>query len=278
MLVLCLLSGPEVAHLEPGAGDAEDGSACRQVPWGVSCDGLQLHLLKIPNGIQRIGSTTRPEASFLGVVVGSARRPPTGILASLAPLRQSASEHGVRHLGNSARPVGDKSIYTVTSLSLRFRAVVVFTAITAAFAGKMLAAVLLGKVIVQLHSQWTDVLSAVAFFFSALFIWFKEPEPIETERPEGAGWWRAIVACFASVFLVEWGDPGQIAVAALTVKCHSLLGTWLGGTLAMATKGGLAMAVGLKLRDRLPQETLRVLASASCCVLGLLALSGLVFR
>jgi len=141
----------------------------------------------------------------------------------------------------------------------------------------MLAAVLLGKVIVQLHSQWTDVLSAVAFFFSALFIWFKEPEPIAAERPVSAGWWRAAVVCFSSLFLTEWGDPGQIAVAALSVKSHSALGSWLGGTLAMATKGGLAMVVGLNLRDRLPQRTLRALASASCCILGLLALSGLVF-
>jgi putative Ca2+/H+ antiporter (TMEM165/GDT1 family) len=176
-----------------------------------------------------------------------------------------------------AELVGDKSIYTVTSLSLRFRAGIVITAITAAFAGKMLAAVLLGKVIAQLHSPWTDVLSAVAFFFSALYIWYKEPEPAAAEGPVSAGWWHAAVVCVSSLFLTEWGDPGQIAAAALTVKSQSLLGTWLGGTLAMATKGALAMAVGLKLRDRLPQGTLRALASASCCVLGLLALSGLVF-
>jgi putative Ca2+/H+ antiporter (TMEM165/GDT1 family) len=176
-----------------------------------------------------------------------------------------------------AELVGDKSIYAVTSLSLRFRSRVIFTAITAAFAGKMLAAVLLGKLIIQTHSQWTDVLSAVAFFFSALFIWFKEPEATPVEHPIRAGQWQAVIFCFASLFLTEWGDPGQIAAAALAVKSHSLLGTWLGGTLAMATKGGLAIAVGLKLRDRLPQVTLRALASASCCVLGVLALRGLVF-
>lgn len=171
-----------------------------------------------------------------------------------------------------AELVGDKTIYTVSSLSLRFRARIVFAAIAAAFAVKILTVVLLGKVIVQLHSQWTDVLSAVAFFVSALFIWFKEPEPGEAERPVSAGWWRAAVVCFGSVFLTEWGDPGQIAAAALTVKSHALLATWLGGTLAMVTKGGLAIIFGLKLRDRLPQRMLRPLASTSCCALGVLAL------
>ncbi len=171
-----------------------------------------------------------------------------------------------------AELVGDKTIYTVSSLSLRFRAGAVLAAIAAAFAVKMLTAVLLGKVIVQLHSQWTDVLSAVAFFFSALFIWFKEPEPSPGERPARTGWWRAAVVCFASLFFTEWGDPGQIAAAALTVKSHSWLATWLGGTLAMVTKGGLAMIFGLKLRDRLPQRVLRPLASGSCFALGVLAL------
>jgi Ca2+/H+ antiporter, TMEM165/GDT1 family len=177
-----------------------------------------------------------------------------------------------------AELVGDKSIYTVASLALRFRAGVVLMAITAAFAGKMLAAVLLGKVLMELHSQWTDVVSAVAFFLSALLIWFREPEPIAPERPVSTGWWRAAGVCFGSLFLTEWGDPGQIAGAALAVKSHALLATWIGGTLAMATKGGLAIAVGFKLRDRLPQRMLRAVASGSCCVLGVLALRGIVFH
>lgn len=176
-----------------------------------------------------------------------------------------------------AELVGDTSIYTVASLSLRFRAGIVVGAMTAAFAGKMFAAVLLGRIVVQLHSQWTDVLSAVAFFLSAMFIWLKEPEPVPAERPAGAQWWQAAAVCIASLFFTEWGDPGQIAVAALTVKSHSLLAPWLGGTLAMVAKGGLAMTLGMKLRDRLPQRMLRALASASCCVLGLIALRNVVF-
>jgi putative Ca2+/H+ antiporter (TMEM165/GDT1 family) len=59
--------------------------------------------------------------------------------------------------------VGDKSIYSITSFSLRFRTGAVFTGITVAFAGKMLAAVLLAKALVQLHF-WKDLLVAGAFF------------------------------------------------------------------------------------------------------------------
>jgi Ca2+/H+ antiporter, TMEM165/GDT1 family len=177
-----------------------------------------------------------------------------------------------------AELVGDKSIYNVASLSLRFRPHVVFAAITAAFAGKALVAVLLAQMFVQLHSKWTDMLSAAAFFFSALFIWFREPGPAPAERSATTGWWQAAAVCFASLFFTEWGDPGQIALAALTMKSHHALASWLGGTLAMAAKGGLAITLGLKLRDRLPLRMLRTVATASCCLLGIMALSGVLFR
>jgi putative Ca2+/H+ antiporter (TMEM165/GDT1 family) len=102
-----------------------------------------------------------------------------------------------------AELVADKSIYSIASLSLRFRPGIVFAGITLAYAGKMLAAVLLAKVLAQFHF-WTDLLSAVAFFVSAFFLWLKEPEPVKKEGPASAGWWRAIVVCFASLFLTEW--------------------------------------------------------------------------
>ena len=172
--------------------------------------------------------------------------------------------------------VGDKSLYSITSLSLRFRAATVFIGISLAFALKMLAAVLLARLLVRLHF-WTDLLSAAAFFVSALFVWLKEPECALALRPVKASWWRVVAVSFASLFFTEWGDPSQIAVAALTAKSHLLLASWLGGTVAMSAKGGLALLVGVKLRDHLPQRTLRALATASFAVLGILALRQLIF-
>lgn len=177
-----------------------------------------------------------------------------------------------------AELVGDKSIYNVASLSLRFRPGIVFASITAAFAAKALAAVSLAQLLVHLQSKWTDLLSAAAFFFSALFIWLKEPDPPPVNHPGTHGWWQAAVICFASLFFTEWADPGQIALAALSMKSHAPVASWIGGTLAMATKGGLAITLGLKLRDRLPLRALRTVASASCCILGTMALTGIFFR
>jgi len=48
-----------------------------------------------------------------------------------------------------AELIGDKSIYTVASLSLRFRARVMLSGMFLAFGGKMLVAVLAGQARVQ---------------------------------------------------------------------------------------------------------------------------------
>jgi putative Ca2+/H+ antiporter (TMEM165/GDT1 family) len=177
-----------------------------------------------------------------------------------------------------AELVGDKSIYTVASLTLRFRAGVVLGGVLLALAGKMLVAVMLGTAIMQLQSRWTDLVSAAAFFLSAALIWFGERDPEPAPSPTGAHWAKAGAVSFASVFFTEWADPGQIAAAALTAKSHLALATWLGAMLAMMTKIGVAMTVGLKVRHRLPQRALRALASASCCLLGALALGAILFR
>jgi len=171
-----------------------------------------------------------------------------------------------------AELVGDKAIYTITSLALRFRPGIVFAATTAAFMGKMLGAVLLGRAAVHVLGRWTALLSALALFASALFIWLHEPAPAPGGAQVKGGWPRAIAISFGSIFFTEWGDPGQIAAAALTVGRASSLAVWLGGSLALATKGGLAIVIGRKLRDRLPQRLIRPLASGSCCVLGILSL------
>jgi putative Ca2+/H+ antiporter (TMEM165/GDT1 family) len=177
-----------------------------------------------------------------------------------------------------AELVGDKSIYTLSSLALRFRAVVVFFSLALAAAGKMVAAVLFASVVFRFHSHWIAVLSAAAFFISAALIWYEEPAATPARLPANPGWQRAALACFASLFLAEWCDPGQISAAALALRTHSLLPVWLGGTLALITKGSLAMTLGVKLRDRLPQGLLRPLASISCCLLGFVTLGKLFVK
>jgi putative Ca2+/H+ antiporter (TMEM165/GDT1 family) len=80
------------------------------------------------------------------------------------------------------------------------------------------------------------------------------------------------------IFFSEWADFGQLAAAALAAKTHAPVAVWLGGSLALCTKGALALALGVSLRRRISGRFARILSSASCAVLGLACLSGLLGR
>jgi putative Ca2+/H+ antiporter (TMEM165/GDT1 family) len=177
-----------------------------------------------------------------------------------------------------AELVSDKSIYTVASLSLRFRIGLVLWGTAAAFGGKMLVAVLFGQFLIQIPARFTASLSALIFFLAALLIWVKKPPPIPELATASLVWSRPTIVPFASLFLTEWGDPGQISAAALAAQFHLALPVWLGGTLALITKAALAMTFALKLRDRIPETVLRGVATCSCCMLGFLALSESILR
>jgi len=170
-----------------------------------------------------------------------------------------------------AELVGDRSMYALASLTLSIRWTVIFATFAIASATKMLAAVLLANLFVRFQSHWTYVISAVAFFVSAVLIWVDEPPEIKLAGAKNRPWLGGAFTCFCSFLFTEWGDPGQIAGAALVLKSHLLLATWLGATLALMVKGAAAVKLGLEIRGRIPVRSLRILSSSSCCILGALA-------
>jgi putative Ca2+/H+ antiporter (TMEM165/GDT1 family) len=177
-----------------------------------------------------------------------------------------------------AELVGDKSVYTVAALGSRFRPWPVFAGIGLAFMGKMLAAVLLGRIILEVPERWTTILSAGGFFACAIFLWLREPGGAAVRSEEPASWPRAVAVSFSTLFSTEWCDPGQIAAAALTARTQAALMVWIGGTFALMTKGTLAMTLGAKLSKVLPERLIRTTASATCGVLGVLSLARLFGR
>jgi putative Ca2+/H+ antiporter (TMEM165/GDT1 family) len=175
----------------------------------------------------------------------------------------------------TAELIGDRSIFTITSLSVRYPPRRVFCGLAAAFTSKMLAAVLLGRALFRLPLTWTGTLSAAAFFGSAIVIWYRRGQSgaaAETASP----WRGAVVVSFLSVFCSEWADLGQISAAALVTRLNAPAAVWLGGSLALCTKGMLALTLGRKLRERVPDRLARALAASSCLVLGVVALCELI--
>src|SRR5437763_12775728 len=118
----------------------------------------------------------------------------------------------------AAELVGDKAIYTVTSLVTRFPILPVACGIGVAFSGKILIAVLFGNLLAQFPFRVTAAISAATFFFTAFMLW---RHPKETPVAPVRGRSNALVVSFAAIFFSEWGDLGQVATAALVAGYHS---------------------------------------------------------
>jgi putative Ca2+/H+ antiporter (TMEM165/GDT1 family) len=171
-----------------------------------------------------------------------------------------------------AEMLGDKSIYTISSLTVRFRSVHVLGGISIAFAGKMLVAVLIGQTIAKLPASLVAGMSTATFFTTALIIWFKKSEGRMPERLQDQYWMRGVMLSFTAIFFTEWGDVGQIAAATMVARYQAPYVIWLGATVALVTKGLLAITLGAGLRKRISQRVLRYGAVAMCLTMGILAL------
>jgi putative Ca2+/H+ antiporter (TMEM165/GDT1 family) len=165
--------------------------------------------------------------------------------------------------------VGDKSLYTISSLATRFRFLPVFCGFTGAFMMKMLIAVMLGSVITKLPSVFVAIVSTATFFLTAVVIWFKKSEAGPVPRKDFFS--KAMLITFAAIFFSEWADLGQIMAATLTARYGLPVVIWTGATLALVTKGLLALVLGYGLRKYIPVSVLRIVSVAVCVTLGILS-------
>lgn len=167
-----------------------------------------------------------------------------------------------------AELLGDRSIYTISSLAMRFRLSHVLLGVTIAFGAKMGVATIAGRAIARLPSELVATISAMTFFVTAIILWRKKPrdaEPVASER----GWRRPASVSFGAIFLTEWADVGQITTAALVARFGHPLLVWSAATAAMFTKGILAIALGVGLQQRISQATLRYIALTLCLLMGI---------
>jgi putative Ca2+/H+ antiporter (TMEM165/GDT1 family) len=171
--------------------------------------------------------------------------------------------------------IGDKAIYTITSLASRYSPLRVYTGITVAFMGKMLAAVLFAQLLLRVPVKISAGVGATVLFVTAAALWMKTSGPSSSEQMIGEGSSFSSNGCviaFAAIFLSEWGDVGQLTTAALSAQYRMPLAIWMGATAALMTKGLLALTVGMQLRRLVPNRVLKIAAVGSCCVLGAIAI------
>jgi len=167
--------------------------------------------------------------------------------------------------------VGDRSLFMIGSLTVRFSPLSIFCGFAAAFAVKMFVAVLLGRIIAELPQNFVMLASSITFFITAMVIWFKKKDTTSPADDDEARIPKGALITFLAIIFSEWADPGQIMAATLTARYKLPFVVWLAGTLALITKGVLALALGRGLRKRIPMHWLRPVSAIVCLALAVVS-------
>lgn len=154
-----------------------------------------------------------------------------------------------------AAEIGDKSQLVCMTLAARHRGLPVVLGASAAFALLNLAAVLFGAALARWVPE-TVVGATVAVLFAgfglrALFAQ-EEDEDAGLKEKSGHG---VFVTAFLLIFVAEFGDKTQLAVAGMSAALPPAP-VWLGGTLALAMTSVLGVWAGRALLSRIPLHSL----------------------
>ena len=170
---------------------------------------------------------------------------------------------------------GDKSQLVCMTLAARHRGLPVALGAIAAFSLLNLLAVLFGAAVAAWLPEWI-VTVAVAVLFAVFGISAlrysddDEDEQIEEKPSHGI-----FATTFTLIFLAEFGDKTQIAVAGLS-STNTASAVWLGATLALACTSLLGIFAGQRLLNRLPLRWIHRISGVFFLALAAYAISRLL--
>ena len=171
---------------------------------------------------------------------------------------------------------GDKSQLVCMTLAARHRGLPVVIGAILAFAILNLLAVLFGAAVAAWLPEWLVTL-AVAVLFAIFGIsalrYEEEDEDDKVEEMPGHG---IVATTFLLIFLAEFGDKTQLAVAGLGSTSEPVA-VWAGATFALAITSALGVFAGRKLLNRLPLLWIHRISGVFFLLLAIIAASRLLW-
>jgi putative Ca2+/H+ antiporter (TMEM165/GDT1 family) len=177
----------------------------------------------------------------------------------------------------------DKTFVATLVLATRFRPLVVWLSVSAAFAVQTTIAVAAGQVLSLLPR--TPVLLVTAALFATGSVLMlrgagavdpREEEVAERDAVESvvrSGHRRAFSVSFLVLFAAEWGDLSQLTTAGLSARYDAPVEVWLGAWLALTAVAGVAALAGRWLVARVPFSTVRRISGVLLWLLALATLA-----
>lgn len=191
-----------------------------------------------------------------------------------APLGQWLSSAGATFFLIALAEIGDKSQLVCMTLAARHRPAPVIVGAISAFAVLNLLAVLFGTAVAAWLPEWLVILAVAVLFavFGISSLRYREEDEDETveEKPGH----NVFVTTFLLIFLAEFGDKTQIAVAGLG-STSAASAVWAGATVALAATSILGVIAGRKLMHKLSLLWIHRISGAFFLLLAAFALTRL---
>ena len=180
------------------------------------------------------------------------------------------SSAGATFLLIALAEIGDKSQLVCMTLAARHRGLPVVLGAVTAFAILNLLAVLFGAAVAAWLPEWVVTLAVGVLFavFGVSALRYKEEDEDEAvEEKPGHG---VFATTFLLIFLAEFGDKTQIAVAGLgsTTEASAV---WVGATAGLACTSILGVVAGRTFLHKMPLLWIHRISGAFFLLLAMLA-------
>jgi Ca2+/H+ antiporter, TMEM165/GDT1 family len=176
----------------------------------------------------------------------------------------------------------DKTFLATLVLATKYRPILVWLGVSAAFAVQTTVAVLLGHAATFLPDEVVKTVVLVMFLAGAVIL-IREGRSHQQETGEeyaegakSATGWRAVLASFLVLFAAEWGDLSQLLTISLVAKYQAPLSVFIGALGALLLVSGLAVVAGRTLLRFVSLHVLHYVGAGICLLLAALTFVDLV--
>jgi Ca2+/H+ antiporter, TMEM165/GDT1 family len=158
-----------------------------------------------------------------------------------------------------------RTTFILVMLASQGRLKNIFAGAAAAFFIQSFISVLLGEVLALFPLFIVNLLAGALFIYFAYSFWSQSKETIELRDSDKN---ISIKSVFLIVFMAEFGDVSQLAIAATAAKSSSKFSIFALSLIALWTITGIALLVGYNLKRLIKPSLIQKTASIVFLVIG----------
>jgi putative Ca2+/H+ antiporter (TMEM165/GDT1 family) len=160
-----------------------------------------------------------------------------------------------------------RTTFLMLLLAARGRPWVVFLGAALAFAAQSVISVLLGELLSFLSQTAIEIAAGLLFLYFAWKFWHESRRPIEQKNAN-----VSLASVFFLIFMAEWGDVSQVAIATYSAQ-HDKLITLAAALSALILIVLLATITGAKLGRNIAADRIQKFAAIVFGCIGIYLLS-----